>query len=71
MKRPTVNITPIERAVVGLVGVIAGLILLGSASSAGLVVLVLLLVLARLDLIVTGGPGTARCTASWATSRHL
>jgi hypothetical protein len=60
MKRPTVNITPVERAgrvLVGLVGVIGGLILLGSASGAGLVVLEVLLVLAGLDLMVTGALG--------------
>jgi hypothetical protein len=60
MKRPTINITPIERVgrvLVGLVGVIGGLILLGSASGAGLVVLEMLLVLAGLDLVVTGALG--------------
>jgi uncharacterized membrane protein HdeD (DUF308 family) len=60
MKRPIVNITPLERAgrvVVGLVGVIGGILLLASASSTGLVVLEVLLVLAGLDLIVTGALG--------------
>ena len=60
MKRPTINITPIERigrVVVGLLGVIGGLVLLSSASSAGLVVLEVLLVLAGLDLMVTGALG--------------
>jgi hypothetical protein len=60
MKRPNVNITPIERAgrvLVGLVGVVGGLVLLGSASGAGLVVLEVLLVLAGLDLVVTGALG--------------
>ena len=60
MKRPTVNISPPERAgriLVGLVGVIGGILLLASAGSAGLVVLETLLVLAGLDLIVTGALG--------------
>jgi Inner membrane protein YgaP-like, transmembrane domain len=60
MKRPTINITPIERigrVLVGLLGVIGGLVLLSSASSAGLVVLEVLLVLAGLDLMVTGALG--------------
>jgi len=60
MKRPIVNITPTERAgrvMLGLVGVIGGILLLASASSTGLVVLELLLVLAGLDLIVTGALG--------------
>jgi hypothetical protein len=60
MKRPEVNITHAERAgriVVGLVGAGAGIALLGSASGALLVVLELLLVLAGLDLIVTGALG--------------
>lgn len=60
MKRPTINITPVERIgriVVGLVGVIGGLILLGSAGGVVLTVLEVLLVLAGLDLIVTGALG--------------
>lgn len=60
MKRPTVNITPPERAgriLVGLLGVIGGILLLGSAASPGVVVLELLLVAAGLDLIVTGALG--------------
>ncbi|MEO8092414.1 MAG: cupredoxin domain-containing protein [bacterium] len=60
MKRPTVNITPAERLgriFVGLVGVIGGLILLGSAGGAVVAVLEVLLVLAGLDLIVTGALG--------------
>ena len=60
MKRPIINITPTERAgriLVGLVGVIGGVILLGSASGAGIVVLEVLLVLAGLDMIVTGALG--------------
>lgn len=60
MKRPEVNITPIERIgriVIGAVAAIGGLVLLGSAGGAGIVVLELLLVAAGLDLIVTGGLG--------------
>ena len=60
MKRPEINITPIERVgriVVGAIGVIGGLLLLGSASGAALVVLESLLVVAGLDLIVTGALG--------------
>jgi hypothetical protein len=60
MKRPTINITPIERigrVLVGLLGVIGGLVLLSSANSAGLVVLEVLLVVAGLDLMVTGALG--------------
>ena len=60
MTRPTINITPAERIgriFMGLVGVIGGLILLGSASGAVLVALEVLLVLAGLDLVVTGALG--------------
>jgi hypothetical protein len=60
MKRPTVNITPIERAgrvLIGAAGVLAGIVLLASATSAGVVVLEVLLVLAGLDLMVTGALG--------------
>jgi uncharacterized membrane protein HdeD (DUF308 family) len=60
MRRPTVNVTPPERAgriVLGLVGVVAGVVLLGAASGALAVTLEVLLVLAGLDLIVTGALG--------------
>ena len=60
MKRPAVNITPIERAgrvLIGAAGVLAGIVLLASAGSAGVVVLEVLLVLAGLDLMVTGALG--------------
>jgi hypothetical protein len=60
MKRPTINITPAERIgriLVGLVGVVAGAILLGSASGAVVVVLEVLLVLTGLDLVATGAIG--------------
>lgn len=60
MRRPAINITPLERLgriVVGLVGVIGGLVLLVSAATTLAVVLELLLVLAGLDLVVTGALG--------------
>jgi uncharacterized membrane protein HdeD (DUF308 family) len=60
MKRPTVNITPAERAGrigIGLLGVVAGILLLASASGPLAVVLLALLTLAGLDLIVTGALG--------------
>ena len=60
MKRPEVNITPIERIgriFIGAVAVVGGLVLLGSAGGAFVVVLEALLVLAGLDLMVTGALG--------------
>ena len=60
MKRPPINITPTERAgriLVGLVGVIGGIVLLASASGAVVALLEVLLVLAGLDLMVTGALG--------------
>lgn len=60
MKRPSVNITPPERVgrvLVGLIGVIGGLVLLASASGAVVAALEVLLVLAGLDLVVTGALG--------------
>jgi Protein of unknown function (DUF2892) len=60
LRRPTINITPRERVgrvVLGGAGAVAGLVLLASASGAVAVVLELLLVLAGLDLVVTGALG--------------
>ncbi len=60
MKRPSVNITPIERlgrVAIGMAAAIAGLVLLGSTGGALSVVLVVLLVLAGVDMIVTGALG--------------
>lgn len=60
MKRPTINIAPAERlgrVFVGLVGLVGGLILLGSAAGAVVAVLEVLLIVAGLDLIVTGALG--------------
>ena len=60
MKRFEINITPIERVgriLIGAAAAIAGLVLLASAGSALAVVLEVLLVLAGLDLVVTGALG--------------
>ena len=60
VKRPPVNITPAERAgriLVGLAAVIAGLVLLSADGGTAVFVLELLLVLAGLDLVVTGALG--------------
>jgi len=55
MRRPVVNITPRERAgriLVGLAATVLGVVLLASASAAGVVA-----VLAGLDLAITGALG--------------
>jgi hypothetical protein len=60
MKRPVVNITPMERVgrvLLGAAGAIGGLLLLASASSLGVGLLEVLLVAAGLDLVVTGALG--------------
>lgn len=60
MRRPPINITPAERlarVALGLGGAIAGVWLLASASGAGLVILEVALVLAGLDLVITGTLG--------------
>jgi len=60
MKRPRINLTQGERLgrmLVGLVGTIAGLVLLASASGPVMAALEVLLVLAGLDLLVTGALG--------------
>ena len=59
-RRPTINITPIERfgrVALGTFAAIGGAILLTSAGSVVAVVLEVLLIAAGLDLIVTGGLG--------------
>ena len=59
-KRWNVNITPAERIariMVGLLGVVGGAILLISAASVAAAVLETLLILAGLDLVVTGATG--------------
>jgi hypothetical protein len=58
--RWSINITPTERVarvVIGGAGAVAGIVLLTGASSAFAVILELLLVLAGLDLVVTGALG--------------
>lgn len=58
--RWSINITPAERAArltVGGLGVVAGILLLASAVSTWAVILEVLLVLASLDLVVTGALG--------------
>lgn len=58
--RPTINITPLERVarmLVGGVAAVSGIILLTGAASALAVTLEVLLVLAGLDLFVTGALG--------------
>lgn len=60
MKRPAVNITPPERfgrILLGLLGSVGGLVLLASAAGTGVAVLEVLLVVAGLDLVVTGALG--------------
>ncbi len=60
MRRPVVNITPAERAgrvIVGLAAMVAGIVLLTATSGAGVIALEILLVLAGLDLTVTGAIG--------------
>ncbi len=55
-----VNITPVERAgrvAIGLAAIVAGSVLLAGAGSVVAVVLAVLLVLAGLDLFVTGALG--------------
>ena len=60
MKRPTINLTPAERVgriALGLLGAVAGLLMLASASGTFVTVLLILLTLAGLDLLVTGALG--------------
>lgn len=60
MTRPSINITPAERVgrvVIGAAGAIGGLILLASAGGALAIILEVLLVLAGLDLLITGAIG--------------
>ena len=59
-RRPTVNITPLERwgrMIVGAGAVVAGAWLLTTASGVVVIGLEILLILAGLDLIVTGALG--------------
>ncbi len=60
MKRPRINLTHGERlgrVLVGLVGTIGGVVLLASTSGPVMAALEVLLVLAGLDLLVTGALG--------------
>jgi uncharacterized membrane protein HdeD (DUF308 family) len=60
--RWSINITPAERAariIIGSFGAVAGIVLLVEATSTLAITLELLLVLAGLDLVVTGALG--RC----------
>ena len=57
LRRPTINVTPIERAgriLLGAAAAVVGILLLADAGGAVAVVLEVLLVLAGLDLVVTG-----------------
>lgn len=60
MKRPFVNITPLERLgriLVGSIGAIGGLVLLASSAGALTTVFAILIALAGLDLVITGALG--------------
>ena len=60
MKRPAINLTPAERlarVAVGIAGLVAGTLLLAQAGGAVAVVLEVLLLLAGLDMLVTGALG--------------
>ena len=60
MRRPKINITPVERTarvLFGFAGVLVGAILLGIQDGAALTVAAALLVFAGLDLVVTGAIG--------------
>lgn len=60
MKRPVVNITPIERAgrlLIGLLGVVGGVVLLTASGGGVAAVIEVLLVLAGLDVMATGALG--------------
>ena len=60
MKRPSVNITPLERVgrvLVGLVGVLGGLVVLASSGGTTPTVFAVLIGLTGFDLMVTGALG--------------
>jgi hypothetical protein len=59
-RRPSANITPIERIgrmLIGAIGVGAGIVLLAAGGTALTIVFEVLLVAAGLDLVVTGALG--------------
>lgn len=60
MKRPPANLTPLERGArvaLGIAGVAGGVVALGVAGGALLVILSVLLIAAGLDLLITGAIG--------------
>ena len=60
MKRPFVNITPLERVgrlLVGSIGAIGGFVLLASSGGVIAAVFAILIALAGLDLVITGALG--------------
>lgn len=60
MKRPFVNITPLERVgriVIGLIGAVGGFVLLASSGGALTALFAILIALAGLDLVITGALG--------------
>ena len=60
MKRPFVNITPLERVgriMVGSIAAIGGFVLLASSGGALTAVFAILIALAGLDLVITGALG--------------
>jgi len=68
MKRPEINIAPLERlgrVAVGAGTVALGAVLLGTASGVLIVTLEVLLVLAGLDLLVTGALGHCPLYRRW------
>ena len=60
MRRPSVNLTSLERIVrivLGVGGVVGGVIALGAAAGTLVVILSVLLLAAGLDLLITGAIG--------------
>ena len=60
MRRPTINITPLERAgrvLIGAMGALGGILILAAGAAGIGAVLAVLLVLTGLDLLVTGALG--------------
>ena len=60
MRRPTINITPLERAgrvLIGAAGALVGILILAAGAAGIGAVLAVLLVLTGLDLLVTGALG--------------
>ena len=60
MRRPTINITPLERAgrvLIGAAGALGGILILAAGAAGIGAVLAVLLVLTGLDLLVTGALG--------------